>query len=307
MSAPRYTLIKGQFYILYPDLPRNGPEPDGDTVSFLPDDDDVVRHLRRFSGIPADRRHLGTYAVRFESVDALETHFAGHHQDLDLARAARDLMLASLGFGAVEFQASNPNKVASAEHHPVPGYLLANGIESNGRVLALVYAGEPDLGVGDGRRVFVDGPLLDASVNVALVQAGLAYGELYSTMPLALIHRMRDLVHEARAASTGLWPAETVSTTSSALFTGVDDLSTTVMFPKLYRRLVSYFTGGAADLAGFDAWVRADPVHRDDRALLPTGESGHLHDLYEVTPAGLRLTYAPEDVVFDTEPVAPTP
>jgi len=304
MSAPRYTLVRGQFYVLYPDLPRNGPEPDGDTVSFLPDDDDVVRRLRRFSRVPADRRHLGTYAVRFESIDALETHFAGHHQELGLARAARDHMLASLGFGAVEFSATNPNKVASAEHHPVPGYLLANGIESNGRVLALVYPGEPDLGVADGHRVFVDTPLLDASVNAGIVRAGLAYGELYSTMPLVLIHRMRELVREARAASAGIWPAETVTTTTPALPDGVDDLSTMVMFPKLYRRLVAYFTTGATDLAGFDAWVRADPVQRDDRALLPTGESGHLHDLYEVTPAGVRLTYAPEDVVFDTDPVA---
>jgi hypothetical protein len=34
MPAPRYVLITGEFYVLYPDLPRNGPEPDGDTISF---------------------------------------------------------------------------------------------------------------------------------------------------------------------------------------------------------------------------------------------------------------------------------
>jgi hypothetical protein len=32
-----YTLLRGSFVIRYPDLPRQGPEPDGDTVKFLPD------------------------------------------------------------------------------------------------------------------------------------------------------------------------------------------------------------------------------------------------------------------------------
>jgi hypothetical protein len=37
--------------------------------------------------------------------------------------------------------------------HPVPGYLLANGIESNGRVLGLVFPGQPNLGAADGDNV----------------------------------------------------------------------------------------------------------------------------------------------------------
>ena len=52
MSAPRYRLIRGDFYVLYPDLPRNGPEPDGDTISFLPENDDLVQALPRFSTPP---------------------------------------------------------------------------------------------------------------------------------------------------------------------------------------------------------------------------------------------------------------
>jgi hypothetical protein len=74
MAAPRYILILGDFYIRYPDLPRNGPEPDGDTINFLPDHDDLIRGLPRFTaGVGPDRRHLGTYGVRFEGIDTLET------------------------------------------------------------------------------------------------------------------------------------------------------------------------------------------------------------------------------------------
>ena len=111
MPGPRYTLVSGDFYILYPDLPRNGPQPDGDTISFLPDNDDLIRSLPRFSGVAPDRKHLGTYSVRFEGIDALETHFGTQHQQLQFARAARDSMLNLMGFGAVEFWSDRPNNI----------------------------------------------------------------------------------------------------------------------------------------------------------------------------------------------------
>src|SRR5829696_402765 len=86
----RYMVISGDFYILYPDLPRQGPEPDGDTISFLPNDDSLVQALPRVIGVAPDRKHLGTYSVRFEGIDPLETHFMNRHQTLQFAEAARD-------------------------------------------------------------------------------------------------------------------------------------------------------------------------------------------------------------------------
>ena len=301
MSVPRYTLIRGEFYICYPDLPRNGPEPDGDTISFLPDNDDLVGSLPRFGNTGPDRRHLGTYGTRFEGIDTLETHFENQHQDLHFAHGARDRMLQLMGFGDVVFWPDRPNKIRSAEHHPRPGYLLANGIEDNGRVLALVFPGQPALDAVDGDSVFVDVAALDASVNAELVRNGLAYAELYSTMPIDLIHQMRQLVTAARQAGLGLWPHEHVTTTARAQLKSLADLSTLIMFPKLYRRLVKYFQAGHTDLAAFDTWIRADP-NRDDRVLLPTGELGHLHDLYDVSPNGIGLRYLPEQLTFISDP-----
>src|SRR3954452_14723493 len=49
-------------------------------------------------------------------------------------------------------------------------------------------------GVSDGDAVFVTPDMLRASRNAGQVQAGLAYTELYSTMPLELIGAMRQLV-----------------------------------------------------------------------------------------------------------------
>ena len=296
----RYTLIRGSYYILYPDLPKNGPQPDGDTINFLPDNEDLITGLTRFTSRSAERKHLGTYSVRFEGIDALETHFMNRHQKLDQAKAARDRMLALMGFGNVTFWPTLENNVQSAQHHPVRGCLIANGIESNGRVLGLVYPGEIAADATDGERIFVDHAHLNASVNATLVSEGLAYAELYSTMPLSLLVRLRDIVKAARNAGHGFWPQESVKVGASAKVTDASDLPNMVMFPKLYRRLVKYFDDGYIGLASFDAWIRANGTDRDDRALLPTQELGHLHDLYEINGDHIQLQFLPEDLTFES-------
>ena len=42
-----YTLLRGQFVIRYDDLPCQGPEPDGNTVKFMPDTPGLVEMLPR--------------------------------------------------------------------------------------------------------------------------------------------------------------------------------------------------------------------------------------------------------------------
>src|SRR3954453_23188686 len=140
-QKPRYTLVSGQFSIHNAQNPRRGPEPDGDTVRFFPNSIDVVRKLRRFSGRPPDVV-AGHINVRYEGIDALETHFQGRHQELVFAQAARDLNLELLDFTGVRFFPDLPNVVESVDADPVPGYVIANGIESNGRLLGLLNTGE---------------------------------------------------------------------------------------------------------------------------------------------------------------------
>src|SRR5215472_5234988 len=122
--TPRYTLIKGQYSIHNPMKPRQGPLPDGDTVTFIPESFDLVRGLRRFSGTAPDISN-GHINVRYEAIDALETHFLGTHQDLTFANAARDRNLALLGFTNVQFFPDLPNVVQSVDQNPLPGYVIA--------------------------------------------------------------------------------------------------------------------------------------------------------------------------------------
>src|SRR5919112_3201223 len=115
-----YTLLRGRFVIRYPDLPRQGPEPDGDTVKFLPDSPALVEALPRRSGRPPNINARGI-SVRLEAIDALETHFAETHQELEGANAARDELLRLLGFTNVRFWEDLPNRVRSADQDSIRG------------------------------------------------------------------------------------------------------------------------------------------------------------------------------------------
>src|SRR5918912_3063583 len=204
-----YTLLRGSFVIRYPDLPHQGPEPDGDTIKFAPDTPTLVETLPRISGMPPDINGRGI-SVRFEAIDALETHFLGaHHQELSGARDARDAMLADLGFTNVTFFPNEPNKVESTDQDSLRGHVLSNGIDANGRMIGFVYRGDP--GEPDGSTLFLDEARVDASINARLLAEGRVYPAFYGTLPAPLRTHLSASSRAAREARPprGLWPRST--------------------------------------------------------------------------------------------------
>ena len=128
----RYTPIKGSFHVV-------GTEPDGDTIRFQPDDPTIVTHLGPPGQAPkfsADGTQINT---RFEGIDALETHFAGTHQQPRLGDLAAERMLAITGFTRVVRTGS---KVAAAEPPSIRGHVAANSLDSYGRMIAFVFGEE---------------------------------------------------------------------------------------------------------------------------------------------------------------------
>ncbi len=303
-----YRLIKGEFHVHYPDLPLSGPEPDGDTIKFLPDNPSLVDALST-AGRGAAFNRRGMINLRFEGIDALETHFGESHQNLNWAEAARDELLARIGFTNIEFAERNPNKIASIDNHPQRGYVLANNLDTFGRIIAFVYAG--DAQQVDGAQLFIEEAHVEASLNYQLLEAGLAYPAFYTSLPADLRIILAQLVRDKRQEGTGLWPEATANTQQTASFTeGLAEMEELVLWPKLFRRLVSYVGTGFTTLAQLDTWLREDPVNRDDRVLLPSGELGNMHDIIDVVaPLQLRMNYEPEDLVIvpDGEIVLPLP
>lgn len=293
-----YTLIKGSFHIFNPDHPSNGPEPDGDTLKFKPDNKQLILNLPK-PNRAANFNLAGLTSIRFEGIDALETHFSVEgdtfHQKIDLAIKARDVLLEKMGFGQVTFFADKPFKVQSVEHHPVAGYILSNGLDTYGRTIAFVFTGNTSN--IDGSNIFLTPDMLDASLNAFMLSAGQAYGEFYLSLPAELRDHLKSIVTAARTSGAGVWAEDTVSVAEGAVITGLQPLQMLVLWPKLFRRLVAYFQNGFSGLSMLDSWLRADPVNRDDRLILPNRELGNMHDLIVVTGNEVHLAYLPEDVV----------
>lgn len=299
MAKARYTVLHGQYRIHRADDPRRGPQPDGDTIRFEPANLELLASLPRFSARPPDIRSKGIN-VRYEGIDTLETHFDGAHQNDRFAFGARDRNLVLLGYKGVQFFADEPNIVSAVDVDPLPGYVVANGIESNGRLLGLVYVGVPP--AEDGQPLFVDEARLDGSVNATLVRAGLAYVEPYDTMPIALIDRLRSIIAQARADNAGMFDSESVGVEKPATIVTLNDLQALVMWPKLFRRLVTFIREGHSGLSEFDSWIRQDPVRRDDTLRLPNGEKANMHDTFEISGNRLSLRFNPEDLIIAPDP-----
>lgn len=300
-----YTLIKGQFVIHYPETPKQGPEPDGDTIKFRPDNPAIVNGLTR-PGRGPDFTRQGMVNIRFEAIDALETHFREMHQQLEFALRARDRLLSILGFGKVTYfdEPGIQFKVKQVEHHPRPGYVLARTLDQHGRIVAFAYEGtanEPD-----GASVMLRPDRTARSINARLIAEGLVYASFYDTLPVDLRAGLRELAVGARSQSLGLHPLSTATPEKAARVDSVQTLETLVVFPKLFRRLSSYFAAGNTSLAGFLPWLRADPIDRDDTLLLPTLELGNMHDIIEVHGNEIRLKLHPEDFVI-VDPKSPLP
>ena len=298
-----YTLLKGHFVIRYSDLPRSGPEPDGDTVKFLPDNPDLVFELPRISGRPPQINARGI-SVRLEAIDALETHFQQTHQELEGANAARDQLLDQLGFRNVVFWEDLPNKVESADEDSVPGFVLSNGIDANGRMIGFVYKGSEAAlkSEDDGATLTASTGLIDKSMNAKLLAAGQVYPAFYGTLPTRLREHLAKKSNAARKAGKGVWPRATADPNNLAEITGLESLEAAVVWPKLFRRLVSYFQAGNEGLSGFIPWLRRGS---DDKIFrLDTKTNATLSDVITVDGNGIMMDVWPEDIIVEPAPAA---
>jgi hypothetical protein len=268
-------------------------EPDGDSIRFYPDD---PTQWERVPGPHAVQTNAGGGAqLRLDGIDALETHYGARgsvplHQPLEFAHKAADELLRWLGFRGVQ---RDGEEVTQATPDQLPGFLLTRGADLYGRCVALIGRGDPP--GASGSQVNVTVALLRRTANHRLMATGLAYPTYYLKLYPDL---RRELTKQALSArpDKGLWSLDRTQkgVEVESLATLTDDA---VILPKLFRRLVDYLTLNQDDpsLAGFPAFL----AQRDDRVfILSTGHYTGFDYVVEVKKQVVRLTTAPEDLVF---------
>ncbi|PAZ10923.1 nuclease [Streptomyces sp. SA15] len=283
-------LIKGTYKIV-------GASPDGDSVRFYPDDPDQWDLLR---GRRVRRNRSGGAQLRLDGIDTLETHYRPprgpelHQPDPFAGKAAAEL-LSWLGFEDVQ---RNPHGiVTSSRPESRPGYILTRSADVHGRCVALAGRGTDAPG-SSGRFVNVTVDHLRETANHHQLAEGMAYPTFYRKLFVDLREEMTSAAQQARQAGKGLWPKD--QTQSGVKVQGMSTLTDhAVLWPKLFRRLADYLqlNDGDPSLDGFRAYLE----QREDRLfILSTGQWTGLDTVVDVTNGNtVRVTHAPEDLVFD--------
>jgi len=276
----KYRLVKGTFRLFYTSSSGSlrCAAPDGDSLWFMP------KNPARFDGLSKRgvRYNKGNCVqLRFEGVDALELHYQGLHQSLPQASSSRDLVIEHLGFGDVTYGGGSGMLARTAVTHPVPGYILTNGIDPHGRPISFVFAGTTSK--RDGSHVELDASLLGESLNALLAERGQAYPMFYSSLPEEVRGWLGERFTAARRARRGVWRVD--RTTAGTPLAGLAELEDVALWPKLFRRLAAWYHAGAG--GQFPTWLASE---RDsDDWISVDGEERRMSSLIRVRDGVIEM------------------
>jgi len=256
---PNYPVIRGNFVLA-------GYEPDGDSVRFIADDPSLYNHLHRHYRINLSPKD-GSVQLRFEGVDATELHYGAAAQPL--GADARDALLSWMGFSGIKYAGSNSTKVVSSTPAKIAGGILSLAAEANGRPVSYVLL-KKDLAAGD--TVGVDETLLGKTLNYRLLETGMAYYTVYTSLPAAHRDVFRALALTARSSRKGVWA---VDKSSDFVLDNKKSIGPTgqCILPKLFRRCTDYLKavdqGFAGNLADWMVSVSTSPSRNEnDRVVV---------------------------------------
>jgi len=307
-----YKLVEGEVRLLYQGRRRVGSRPDGDSVWFKPDNPNLLSDI---NGRSASFNGGGFAQLRFEGIDALEIHFNTGHQLEGPAVGARNFMLQTLRFDPeqIVYTASEDHDdidmtVQSSVPMVVRASILTRAIDPFGRPVAFVFPGNaPER---SGLDLFLEVDRLDTSVNANLARAGHVYPAYYSArevngvrvggLPADLRNHLTQLSEQARAADLGMWIFDT--SIEGSTITRFEDLSHLAIWPKLYRRLYSFYADENLphnNLHQFIEWLHANRNDRDDLVfVLSLGELLNLSDILTVTDTTILMNFPPRDLII---------
>jgi endonuclease YncB( thermonuclease family) len=244
MASPGYLAISGKFVIV-------DKEPDGDSVRFIADDVSLYQRLQN-----AYRIHLSqdeSVQLRFEGVDAPELHYGTASQPL--GAVARDALLNWMGFKNIVYKNNHSTMVASADPaQGIRGGILTNMAEANGRPVSYVLLEKEMKDFKSGTWVLLDedavrADLLSKTLNNRLLEEGMAYYTVYTSMPREHRRFLRKTVAIARKSKKGVWEDDLTSDFILENQSSIDHNGQLIL-PKLFRRCTDYLKAVAQGFQG---------------------------------------------------------
>lgn len=242
MSSPYFLCIPGEFVVI-------GKEPDGDSVRFKADNPDLFKRLHNAHRILQKISRDGTVQLRFEAIDAPELHYGSAAQPL--GKEARDTVLDIMGFTNVQYDNPDQTRVSSATPETVRGMILSKSGEANGRPVSYVFLEADTKGFQAGHWTHLDAARLAKTVNVRMLESGLAYLTLYTSTPYEHREVLREITKGVRESGKGVWE---VDKTNDYVLESQADLAPgpdgQLILPKLFRRSTDYLKAVAKGFSG---------------------------------------------------------
>ncbi len=273
MASPSYLVMKGDFVII-------GKEPDGDSVRFIADDRDLYRFLHRAYRIKPSRD--GSVQLRFEGVDAPELHYGSAAQPL--GAEARDTLLPWMGFDNIVYVNDQSTMVKSADPASVPGAILTQAAEANGRPVSYIFLNQQASQLEEGTWVNLQEELLKATINYRLLTSGMAYYTVYTSTPFVHRQLLREASAAAREAGQGVWQLDTTSDFVLGDQSSIGPNGQLIL-PKLFRRCTDFLKdvarGYQGNLSDWLIWISKGSRNENDLVAINDTIELHLSDLLE--------------------------
>ncbi|MBD2104090.1 thermonuclease family protein [Leptolyngbya sp. FACHB-261] len=263
-----FVLIQGTFE------PITG-EPDGDSVRFQAEDDELFDKLEG----RIEFKSGGQVQLRYEGIDALEKAAV---QPFSSNATERNIEL--LG-------GKRPN---------LPGYILSSHADGNGRPVCFVFTGDPPDWDNNGKGDELQADLLRQSVNYRLLLEGHVYPMFYETLYKELRDEMVFATKEARAAKREIWSADR-STDGFQVDIPPDLSEIPPIFPKLWRRLQSFYQRRSNRNKGIEVFIRELSRGKDRLFTIPDQRSIKFSTTLEVDGDKITMLYRPEEMVFESD------
>ena len=224
--TPHFPLITGSFVIV-------NFEPDGDSIRFIADDPSIFTNLHRGYLIKPSPKD-GSVQLRLEGIDATELHYGNAAQPLGVK--ARDSLLSLMGFKHVEYAAKPPTKATKSKPVRIQGAILSLGSDPFGRPVSYALLARD---LPNEASVPIEDTLLRKTVNFQMLNSGMAYFTVYTSMPSAHRFIFRSTALEARSARRGVWA---IDSTSEFVLEDQNSIGPNgaCILPKLFRRCTDY-------------------------------------------------------------------
>lgn len=300
-----FRLIKGSFQLTYKNSANRtqGSKPDGDSIWFKPE---KPAHLASIGGREPDYNQGELVNLRLESIDALELHFGGSHQQPSGALQSRDYLLETLGFSSVYYKPSSKIDllVRSSQPKSIKGYIYVRTIDTYYRPVSFVFSGSTQR--QSGKSYFLTKSHIKKSANAQLISAGLAYpayysgrsasGDIVGGLPTELRETMTSLMFKAKNKKAGIWKEDLTNKGFKA--SNQEQLAQLVLWPKIFRRMQSFLNSNPSSTSAnaFITWL-ANSKFDDAVYIISRAELSNISRIFDVNSGKLKMRFQPHDIL----------